>query len=173
LGAAALNDKSVEEVEMAHLTKSFFFKVSVDVLNDVVKDPWQWPRFWVGMNEPERVFGDGSPGTKAEFTMVVMGVPMHMIDRTVEERHNEDGSTDWRWEFEGATSGWLTCHHEPVEGGTETTTEFEYSLPGSLLGKAADRLLVEKRMRRDFENSLENLKLMVEIGAPTTAKATT
>ena len=158
---------------MAHLTQKLFINVPVGELDAVVKDPQQWARFWVGMSEPERVFGDGSPGTKVEFTMLVLGVRTHMIERTIEERHNDDGSTDWRWEFEGATPGWLTCHHEPKEGGTEITTEFEYSLPGSVVGKAADRLLLEKRMRRDFENSLENLKLMVELGGSTPAKATT
>ncbi len=158
---------------MAHLTKTLFINVSVGDLDTVVKDPRQWPRFWVGMSEPDRVFGDGSPGTKAEFTMLVLGVHTHLIDRTVEERHNDDGSTDWRWEFEGATPGWLTCHHAPRDSGTEITTEFEYSIPGSLVGKAADRLFLEKRMRRDFENSLENLKLMVEMGVSTPETATT
>jgi hypothetical protein len=157
---------------MAHLTKTLFINVSVGELDAVVKDPRQWPRFWVGMGEPERVFGDGSPGTKAEFTILLLGIRTHMIDRTVEERHNVDGSTDWRWEFEGATSGWLTCHHAPKEGGTQTTSEFEYLVPGSVFGKAADRLLFEKRMRRDFENSLENLKLLVEIGEAAPLKAT-
>jgi ribosome-associated toxin RatA of RatAB toxin-antitoxin module len=156
---------------MAHLNKTMLINVSVGELDAVVKDPQQWPRFWVGMGGPERVFGDGSPGTKAEFTMLLMGVRTHMIDRTVVECHNDDGSTDWRWEFEGASSGWLTCHHEPKEGGTEITTDFEYSVPGRLLGKAVDRLLLEKRMRRDFENSLENLKLMVEIGTNVPTKA--
>jgi coenzyme Q-binding protein COQ10 len=154
-----------KEAAMAHLTKTLFINVPVGELDAVVRDPRQWSRFWVGMSEPERVFGDGSPGTKAEFTMLVLGVRTRMIDRTVEERHNDDGSTDWRWEFEGTTSGWLTCHHAPKDNGTQITTEFEYSVPGSVIGKAADRLLLEKRMRRDFENSLENLKLMVEIGA--------
>lgn len=158
---------------MAHLTKTLFINVPVGKLDAVVKDPKQWSRFWVGMGEPDRVFGDGSPGTKVEFTMLVMGVRTHMIDRTIEERHNDDGSTDWRWELEGATPGWLTCHHAPKEGGTETTTELEYSVPGSVVGKAADRLLLEKRMRRDFENSLENLKLMVEIGVSIPGEATT
>jgi hypothetical protein len=95
-----------------------------------------------------------------------------MIERTIGERHNEDGSTDWRWEFEGTTSGSIACHHEPVEGGTRITTDFEYSVPGSVIGRAADRLLLEKRMRRDFENSLENLKLLAELGVSTPMKAT-
>ena len=158
---------------MAHLTKTTFIDVPVSTLDSIVKDPYQWSRFMVGMSEPERVFGDGGPGTKSEFTMLVLGVRMHMINRTVEERHNDGGSTDWRWELEGATPGWLACHHEPKDGGTEATTEFEYSVPGSVVGKAADRLLLERRMRRDFENSLENLKLLAEIGMSTPAKAAT
>jgi coenzyme Q-binding protein COQ10 len=157
---------------MAHLSHSLPINVPVREVDAIVKDPQQWSRFWVGMSEPERVFGDGSPGTKAEFTMLLMGVRTHMIERTIEERHNDDGSTDWRWEFEGTTCGSIACHHEPTEAGTRITTEFEYSVPGSVIGRAADRLLVEKRMRRDFENSLENLKLMAELGVSTPAKAT-
>lgn len=149
---------------MAHLTHTLFINASVADIDAIVKDPYQWPKFWVGIDQPKRVFGDGGPGTKIEMTMFVLGVPMHVVDRTVEERHNDDGSTDWHWEIEGATSGSLYCHHEPRETGTEIRTEFEYSVPGSVLGKAADRLLLEKRMRRDFESSLENLKLMAEIG---------
>ncbi len=157
---------------MAHLSQTLLIHTSVAELDSIVKDPLQWSRFWVGMSEPERVFGDGSPGTKSEFSMLLLGVRAKMIERTIEERHNDDGSTDWRWEFEGATSGTISCHHEPVEEGTKITTEFEYTVPGSVIGKAADRLLLEKRMRRDFENSLENLKLMAELGVSTPARAT-
>ncbi len=149
---------------MAHLTHTLFINTSVDDLNAIVKDPYQWPKFMTGMSEPQRVFGDGGPGTKMEYSITMLGVAMHMVQRTAEERHNQDGSTDWRWEIEGYTPGWVACHHEPKEGGTQITTDFEYSLPGSVLGMAADRLLFERRMRRDFENSLENLKLLAEIG---------
>ncbi len=147
---------------MAHLKHGLLMHIRVDGLDEIVKDFHRWPEFQVGLGEAERVFGDGSPGTKAEFTQLMMGVRSHLTYRTIEERHNPDGSTDWRWEFEGAADGWLTCHHEPRGDDTETTTEMEYSLPGSVLGRVADRLLIEKRFRRDFENSLENLKLLAE-----------
>ena len=159
---------------MAHLTHSLLMHVSVDHLDGIVRDFRKWPEFMVGMSDAERVFGDGGPGTKAELTQLMMGVRMHLIYRTVEEHHNADGSTDWRWEFEGPTSGWLTCHHQPTGTGTATTTELEYTMPGSVLGKIADRLLIEKRFHRDFENGLENLKLLAEstsVPAPAAATA--
>ncbi len=126
---------------MAHLKHTLLIHAPVDAIDTIVRDPHRWSEFWVGMSDPVRVFGDGGPGTKAEFTQLMMGVRLRVIDRTVEERHNPDGSTDWRWQFEGATWGWLTCHHEPRDEGTEITTEFDYALPGSVLGKVADRLL--------------------------------
>jgi hypothetical protein len=158
---------------MAHLKHTLFINAPVDTINAIVKDPHRWPEFWVGMSEPIRVFGDGGPGTKAEFSQEMMGWRLRVIDRTVEERHNADGSTDWRWQFEGSTFGWLTCHHEPRDEGTEITTDFDYSLPGSVFGKAADRLLIEKRSRRDFEDSLENLKLLAEAAVAAPAAAAT
>jgi coenzyme Q-binding protein COQ10 len=147
---------------MAHLTESLFIDAPVDRVDDIVRDPGQWPKFWVGMEEPDRIDGDGGPGTKVQFNLYMMGVRMHETEETVDEKHNADGSTDWRWKFDGTTSGWLTCHHEPIGDGTTITTEFDYTLPGSVLGKVADRLVIEKMQSRDFRHSLENLKLLAE-----------
>jgi hypothetical protein len=147
---------------MAHLTHSLHIEAPVAIVDKIVKNPRQWPNFWVGMSDPKRIEGDGGPGTEVEFTQLMLGVHLHEIDRTVEERHDPDGSTHWRWEYEGTTSGSLVCHHRPVGEGTEITTEFDYTVPGSVLGKVADRLVIERMQRRDFQHSLENLKLLAE-----------
>lgn len=147
---------------MAHLQQTTYMKASLDALNDIVRDPHRVTEYWVGMSGPHRAFGDGGPGSKAEFTLQMLGTRQRLIMRTIDERHNEDGSTDWRWEYSGGITGWLTCHHEPREGGVEATTDFVYTLRGGVLGKLFDRVVAEKRVRRDFEDSLENLKLLVE-----------
>ena len=155
---------------MAHLTHSFHVGVPVDNLDELVKDPRSWPRFWVGMDGSPRVFGDGSPGTKAEFFQHMMGVRMRMLDRTIEERHNTDGSTDWRWQFEGPVTGTISCHHQPGSGGTDVTTSFDYDVPRRLGGRVTDRVILEKRMRRDFQDSMDNLRLLAE-SSPVTSTA--
>lgn len=147
---------------MAHLTYSFHVGVSVDDFDGLVKDPRSWPRFWVGMDPSPRVHGDGSPGTKAEFFQHMMGVRMRVVDRTLEERHNTDGSTDWRWQFEGPVAGAITCHHQPRGDGADVTTDFDYDVPRRLGGRVADRVILEKRMRHDFEDSMDNLRLLAE-----------
>lgn len=147
---------------MAHLEQTTSMNVPVAALDDIVRDARRVPEYWVGMSAPLRAFGDGGPGSKAEFTLEMLGTHRRLIMRTIEERHNADGSTDWRWEYEGGMSGSLTCHHEPREGGVEATTRFDYLLPGGMFGKLIDRAVVEKRVHRDFGDSLENLKLLVE-----------
>ena len=59
-------------------------------------------------------------------------------------------------------SGELCCHHEPADTGIDVKTTFDYTIPGSILGKVADRVFLEKRVRRDFEDSMDNLKLFAE-----------
>jgi hypothetical protein len=147
---------------MAHFVNDFHVEVPVEALNELVKDPRTWPTFWVGMDGSPRVFGDGSPGTKAEFFQHMMGMRMRMVDRTLEERHNPDGSTDWRWQFEGPVTGVITCHHGPAGDGTDVTTTFEYDVPRRFGGRITDRVLLERRMRHDFEDSMDNLRLLAE-----------
>ena len=147
---------------MAHLKESLFIKAPVEKIDGIVRDARQLPNFWVGAGEPSKIDGDGGPGTVVEYTLLMMGVHLHQIQRTAEERHDPNGSTHWRWEFEGTSSGWLTCDHVPEGEGTQITTEFEYTMPGSVLGKVADRLFIEKRESRDFRHSLENLRLLAE-----------
>ncbi len=147
---------------MAHFKDTIHIDAPVAKVDAVVRDPHQWPDFWVGMEDPEKISGDGGPGTSVEYGLVMFGVHVHETGRVIEERHDPDGSTHWRWEFEGGTSGWLACDHTPEDGGTRITSEMDYTLPGSVLGKVADRLLVEKRERRDLHTTMENLKLLVE-----------
>ena len=56
--------------------------------------------------------------------------------------------------------------------GADVTTSFDYDVPFKLGGRAVDRLVLEKRMRRDFEDSMDNLRLLAETSAVPAAIAT-
>ena len=51
---------------------------------------------------------------------------------------------------------------EPAGGGTDSTFELDYELPGGFLGGAVDKLFVERAMERDVIHSGENLKAICE-----------
>ena len=115
---------------MAHLMFDFHVEAPVEALDELVKDPRTWPTFWLGMDASPRVFGDGSPGTKAEVFQRILGIRFRLIDRTIEERHNAGGSSDWRWELTGVVAGAISCHHEPSGAGADVTTTFDYRVRG-------------------------------------------
>jgi uncharacterized membrane protein len=150
---------------MAHLQETLYINVPVAALDGVVGDLTNLPTFWVGASEPRELTGNPGLGARCKYTQLMMGVHLQLDMRITEERHEEGGGTFWRWEFEGTTSGYLTCHHEPKDGGTQISTDFEYTVPGAVLGKIADRVLVERMQKRDFRHSLENLKEYAEAAA--------
>jgi len=97
---------------------------------------------------------------------------LRIVDSTLEERHNPDGSTDWCWRSAGTIFGELSCHHGPADDGTDVKTTFDYTIPGSVLGMFADRVFLERRVRHDFEDSMDNLKLFAETTAISAAART-
>ncbi|MDQ2807828.1 MAG: SRPBCC family protein [Chloroflexota bacterium] len=68
--------------------------------------------------------------------------------------------------FVGATPGGGTARgsHLLAEapGGTEMTTELEYTLPGGVFGEIADRLILERRTARDVQDMLGKAKAAIE-----------
>jgi uncharacterized membrane protein len=50
----------------------------------------------------------------------------------------------------------------PTDSGCRVEVELDYELPGGLLGALADRAYLERRNEREAEDSLHNLKDMLE-----------
>ena len=65
--------------------------------------------------------------------------------------------------MEGMMTGNYEEILEPVDGGTRFTMKFDYQMPGGGMGKIIDRLFVEKMNVKNLEDSLENLKALVEL----------
>jgi coenzyme Q-binding protein COQ10 len=152
-----------EEVTMGHLKQSVHISAPVDRVVKYSEDPNNWHTFMVGMSEPDRITGDiGAVGTQVEFKISMAGVHMQETCRTTEDRHDPDGAGHWRGEFAGSMSGWMTMDFKPENGGALVTQEMEYTAPGGVLGKVADRLVFEKKQEGDMLQSLENLKLLME-----------
>ncbi len=60
--------------------------------------------------------------------------------------------------------GWLKMRQRvtPADGGSRVELEVDYELPWGVLGQAVDKLVVERRNEREAEESLQNLKNILE-----------
>ena len=50
--------------------------------------------------------------------------------------------------------------------GSRVELDLEYELPGGLIGELLDRSYVERRLEREADHSLQNLKELLETGQP-------
>jgi len=68
--------------------------------------------------------------------------------------------------FVGAASGGGkargTHSLEAVPGGTQMTTEIEFTLPGGIFCQIADKLIMERRTERDVQDMLGKAKAAIE-----------
>ncbi len=66
--------------------------------------------------------------------------------------------------FEGGFNGSMGITLEPTDNGTKATLDYEYKMPAGVLGRAINKLLAERRVEKDSERLLENLKMVCELG---------
>lgn len=147
---------------MGHTKDSIHIDAPVDKVWEFLDDPHNWPTFMTGLSGPDKIIGDKGVGMQAEWTTLLAGMHLHITSRVAELSRDPNGGAHLRGDLSGSTSGWQTWDLKPENGGTLVAMEEEYTVPGSLLGKVADRLVIEKMNARDVHHSVENLKLLME-----------
>jgi uncharacterized membrane protein len=64
--------------------------------------------------------------------------------------------------MDGMLSGRARWELTPDGDGARLTTTFDYALPGGVLGKIADALIVRRMNAKSLEGALQNFKVLVE-----------
>jgi len=146
---------------MSHLAHSIFIDAPLDKVAKYVSNPEEWAHWYIHLSGPDKLTGKGEAGTVGEFRYSLMGMHLPM---TIEVTENTIGTDRhvWRGIFRGTISGAQTCTYVSKNGGTEATIEIDYELPGNILGKAVDALLLERLQNNATKGTLENLKVMCE-----------
>jgi uncharacterized membrane protein len=147
---------------MTHIHDSIMINAPVDRVYALGRDPRRWATWWVNLSEPRKIKGDGSEGSVVEHDYLVAGLQLHLKTKVLDDRYDVDGSGHWRGSFDGSMHGEQRWDYTPREGGTEVSADIDYTVPGGLLGKVADRVLLERMEERAIHQTLENLKFLVE-----------
>jgi len=97
-------------------------------------------------------------GSQMHFDYHAMGIDMKTVSTVLE--HNP--GVKFSAQMDGVASGVQTWTFEEGDSGTLVTIHFDYDMAGGGLGKIADKLMVERQNTKNFEQSLENLKSIME-----------
>jgi carbon monoxide dehydrogenase subunit G len=143
---------------MSRIEKSISINASPEQIWDAATDPNNWADWYVGLKEVKSIVGDGSAGTTAEMTFDMSGMKMQFKHTVLEW----DRPRKWVGRTEGAIDSTSTWTYEPEGEETRVSVVMDYTVPGSVLGKIADKLVIERRNAEDMEKTLQNLKKLCE-----------
>ena len=96
-------------------------------------------------------------GGKVSFKVKSAGISMPITETVLE--YSPTGSAS---QMEGMLSGSARWEVTADGDGARLTTTFDYALPGGVLGKIADALLVKRMNAKSLEEALDNFRALVE-----------
>lgn len=150
------------ERTMAKVERSILIRAKPEEIEAINNDVNRMTEWFAGL---EKAISDGvypNPGGKLKLTYKAAGIAFETITTSLEYEYARVG----RYKMEGMLTGNYEEILEPAEGGTRFTMKFDYQIPAGSLGKIIDRLFVEKMNVKNLEDSLKNLKALVELEVP-------
>lgn len=143
---------------MTTVKRDVFINASPDDVAAIINDPHRLPEWYAGVEsvEPDDVFPE--VGGQVELVYKAAGTTFTITQTALEHISGELGVI----RMEGMIAGTNRWDLAPEGSGTRVTSTFDYEMPGGALGKIADKLIVERMNTKNLEDSLKNLKALVE-----------
>jgi len=143
---------------MAIVQRSVQIKASPQDTMALLSDASRWPDWYPGMTEMDVAAPFPEPGGKVAFKVKSAGMSMPITETVLDYQPEKLQLL----EMEGMLSGRARWELTPEGDGTRLTTTFDYSLPGGVLGRVADALMVRRMNGKTLEEALNNFKALVE-----------
>lgn len=139
---------------MAEIHKSTTVAAPVDTVFEIVDDPANFSKYVPNVEDVVDVHrSDGRIGDSFRVIYKVLGVAFdEKFTVTDYERPNRIKST-----FSGGMTGTFAWTFEPQGEETKINVDVDYQLAGGPLGKAVDRLMLERVNEKTIEDTLKNL----------------
>lgn len=143
---------------MPKVTRSFTVKRQPEAVIDYIADVQNHPAFIQPLKSVGKVAGDPKvKGSSWDWTFVMGGVELTGKAETADYQKGK------RYSFKttGIQSTFVYSA-EPSNGGSRVTAEVNYEVPQSVLGKVADKAVVERMNERDADKAAENLRTILD-----------
>ena len=143
---------------MAKVERSILINASGDQIDVITRDGKRLAEWYAGVEkaEPDEVYPN--PGGKIVMTYKSGGAKFDITQTVLEQIEGQSA----KYKMEGMITGTNSWVFTPEGAGTLVKATFDYEMPGGVLGKLADKMIVERMNIENLEKSLENLKKLVE-----------
>jgi uncharacterized membrane protein len=146
---------------MTIVKKSIFINAPMEKVHYYGRNPNNLVLYYDGLSEPKDISGNGEAGTVGTYRYSTMGMHFSITVKVTESALLPENCIT-KSEISGSFSGKMTAAGKAKDGGTEITFELEYTTPGSIFGKIADKLVLDKKQEESLQRTLENFKAQCE-----------
>jgi carbon monoxide dehydrogenase subunit G len=143
---------------MAIVQRNVHIKASPQATMALLSDASRWPDWYPGMTEIDITAPFPETGGKVAFKVKSAGISMTITETVLDYQPDKVQLLQMQGMLSGQARWELTAEGD----GTRLTTTFDYALPGSVLGKLADALIVSRINGKSLEDGLNNFKALVE-----------
>ena len=143
---------------MTTIERSIFIKAAPEAVTAVSEDTHRLPEWFTGVEKVETDGNWPTVGSVAYLHMKSPGIAYKLTMTSLEHIAGEKLVA----KMEGLSTGTNSWHYAPENGGTAVSYKLEYSLSGDEAGQAMDKLIAERANEISIEQSLNNLKALVE-----------
>jgi uncharacterized protein YndB with AHSA1/START domain len=143
---------------MAIVQRTVDINAAPDETMALLSDASRWPGWYPGMTEIDIADPFPEEGGRVAFKVKSAGLSMAITETVLDYQPGKLQVL----QMEGMLSGRARWEVTPKGDGTRLTTTFDYALPGGVLGRIADALIVKRMNAKSLEAGLQNLKALVE-----------
>lgn len=143
---------------MARIEKDVIINATTQEIDEFAINARTWPEWAAGVEavEPDNVFPEKGGQVKVKYKSAGLTFDITFITRDIVH------GSHVIWDMEGMINGYQHWTYTPAGSGVKVSCVFDYTMPGGGLGAIADKLIVERMNTTNIENTLANLKKMVE-----------
>jgi len=143
---------------MAIVQRDVQIRASPQETMALLSEASRWPDWYPGMTELNIAPPFPETGGKVTFKVKSGGMSIPVTETVLDY---QPGKLQLL-QMEGMLSGRARRELTPEGDGTRLTTTFDYALPGGVIGKFADALIVKRMNGKSLEDALNNFKALVE-----------
>lgn len=143
---------------MAIVKRKIQINASPQATMTLLSDASRWPSWYPGMTSIDIMAPFPEKGGRVTFKVKSAGLSMPVTETVVDY---QPGGLHVL-EMEGMLRGRARWELTSDGAGSLLTTTFDYSLPGGVIGKVADAVLVKRLNATSLEQALRNFKGLVE-----------
>ena len=144
---------------MPRVETSNTINAPIEKVFDVIVDPKVTSQWSTGVSEVTNIKGNPwEKGSSTDLTYHVLGMKLtqHMVTSEIEKPRKVV------YQMTGGLPGTAEFVLEPQGKATKVDIKIDYSVPGGILGKIANQLLLEKMNQNNIKSMAEGLKIFCE-----------